>query len=175
MSKFTNIVVTEATRVNQFFNESASVSLNGASPFVSGAILSVTGVAVCQTQIDGTTNDDSPLKLVITTTIGDINVPMLVRVKLDADGNHIVPSGTFNVAVRNWIANNPTASNRQFADWLVEQTTGANRNLVVNRRPYAGIARDGRRYPASLVEFNFVNSTPSETTPAPASAPETTA
>lgn len=177
MSKFTNRQVTDQTRVTNFFSENASTTLNGSSPFVDGVTLSVTGVVACQTEIDGAIPNNSPIKLVITTTIGDISVPMLVRRRLDADGNHIVPSGTFNNAVTRWIAENPSATNQQFADWITASTTGANRRLIVRRRPYAGIASDGRRYPASLVEFNFVDS-PSAPAPAdstPASAPATTA
>lgn len=177
MSKFTNRQVTDQTQVTNFFSENASTTLNGSSPFVDGVTLSVTGVVACQTEIDGAIPNNSPIKLVITTTIGDISVPMLVRRRLDADGNHIVPSGTFNNAVTRWIAENPSATNQQFADWITASTTGANRRLIVRRKPYAGIASDGRRYPASLVEFNFVDS-PSAPAPAgstPASAPATTA
>lgn len=166
MPKFVNIVVSEEPR-DKFFAESANASINGSSPFTHGIRCRVTGVDACQTQIDGVVTNDSPIKLVLRTNIGDISAPMLVRRKLDADGNHIVPAGTFNVAVMNWLTANPSASNEDFRNWIL--STCENHELVVNRRDYAGIASDGRRYPASLVEFNIVE-VPQETTPASTTA-----
>lgn len=149
MATITNIRVSEE-RENSFLAESTNVLVSGNSPFINDETIELTGYYVAQTAFDGSVKANAPLKLVFTTSVGDIPLAMLTRIKYDAYGNPVEPNGSFNIRIRQMLASRQHATIKNFADTVCKTI----KKLRVKRKGYRAEGQYGV-YTAALVEFDI--------------------
>lgn len=147
----TNVRVSDE-RTTEFRQQSISSLTQSSSPFIKDAVINLTGYYIAQTSFNGKIDNDSPFKLVFTTSVGDISFSMLLRNKIDVDGNDITPDGTFNDWVRQYIIDNPNETIENFAKTALEKATNG---LRVTRKVYTANGRFGN-YRTSIVGFNLI-------------------
>lgn len=135
-------------------NKSNSIAL-GHSPFQHNVKFTVGGFDYKVPQEDGKVDAKARLNPVLTTSVGDLFLTTLTRSRADADGNVLEPDGTFNAFVRKTIAENATKTNGEILTAIVKGCE--NKQLIVERVPYVGLSKDGRRFATSLVKVNFVD------------------
>ena len=135
-------------------NKSNSIAL-GHSPFQHNVKFTVGGFDYKVPQEDGKVDAKARLNPVLTTSVGDLFLTTLTRSRVDADGNVLEPDGTFNAFVRKTIAENSTKTNGEILTAIVKGCE--NKQLIVERVPYVGLSKDGRRFATSLVKVNFVD------------------
>lgn len=135
-------------------NKSNSIAL-GHSPFQHNVKFTVGGFDYKVPQEDGKVDAKARLNPVLTTSVGDLFLSTLTRSRVDADGNVLEPDGTFNAFVRKTIAENSTKTNGEILTAIVKGCE--NKQLIVERVPYVGLSKDGRRFATSLVKVNFVD------------------
>ena len=135
-------------------NKSNSIAL-GHSPFQHNVKFTVGGFDYKVPQEDGKVDAKARLNPVLTTSVGDLFLTTLTRSRVDADGNVLEPDGTFNAFVRKTIAENSTKTNGEILTAIVKGCE--NKQLIVERVPYVGLSKDGRRFATSLVKINFVD------------------
>lgn len=121
------------------------------SPFQDKVVFRVTGYSFRKAEIDGKVDKDAFLNPVLETTIGDLFLSTILRGRITADGTVLIPSGTFNLFVKEQIAAHRT--NGEILKAIVDGCE--NKDLIVRRTPYAGVTKDGRQYAAALVEIDF--------------------
>ena len=95
----------------------------------------------------------SPFQHNVKFTVGGFTT--LTRSRADADGHVLEPDGTFNAFVHKTIAENSTKTNGEILTAIVKGCE--NKQLIVERVPYVGLSKDGRRFATSLVKINFVD------------------
>lgn len=125
----------------------------GTSPFQQGVVFNVTGFGFVQAEIDGKVAKDARTIPVLKTTIGDLFLSMVTRQKLDADNNILKPSGTANKKIAEIIRENLNKNDGEILTAIVNELN--NCPIVVSRKPYAALSKDGRRFAAELIELNF--------------------
>ena len=76
----------------------------GTSPFQEGVRFQVTDYAYQQAETDGRIDPNAKVSPVLVTTVGNLFLSMLTRPKVNAEGQILRPSGTFNQAVTAKIA-----------------------------------------------------------------------
>lgn len=135
-------------------NKSNSIAL-GHSPFQHNVKFTVGGFDYKVPQEDGKVDAKARLNPVLTTSVGDLFLSTLTRSRVDVDGNVLEPDGTFNAFVRKTIAENSTKTNGEILTAIVKGCE--NKQLIVERVPYVGLSKDGRRFATSLVKVNFVD------------------
>lgn len=134
-------------------NKSNSIAL-GHSPFQHNVKFTVSGFDYKVAQEDGKVDPKARLNPVLTTSVGDLFLTTLTRSRVDADGNVLEPKGTFNDFVRKTISENSTKTNGEILTAIVDGCK--DKQLIVERVPYVGLSKDGRRFATSLVKINFV-------------------
>lgn len=134
-------------------NKSNSIAL-GHSPFQHNVKFTVSGFDYKVAQEDGKVDPKARLNPVLTTSVGDLFLSTLTRSRVDADGNVLEPKGTFNDFVRKTISENSTKTNGEILTAIVDGCK--DKQLIVERVPYVGLSKDGRRFATSLVKINFV-------------------
>ena len=134
-------------------NKSNSIAL-GHSPFQHNVKFTVSGFDYKVAQEDGKVDPKARLNPVLTTSVGDLFLTTLTRSRVDADGNVLEPKGTFNDFVRKTISENSTKTNGEILTAIVNGCK--DKQLIVERVPYVGLSKDGRRFATSLVKINFV-------------------
>lgn len=134
-------------------NKSNSIAL-GHSPFQHNVRFTVTGFDYKVAQEDGKVDPKARLNPVLTTSVGDLFLTTLTRSRVDADGHVLEPNGTFNTFVRETIVKNSTKTNGEILTAIVEGCK--DKQLIVERVPYVGLSKDGRRFATSLIKINFV-------------------
>lgn len=134
-------------------NKSNSIAL-GHSPFQHNVKFTVSGFDYKVAQEDGKVDPKARLNPVLTTSVGDLFLSTLTRSRVDADGNVLEPKGTFNDFVRKTISENSTKTNGEILTAIVNGCK--DKQLIVERVPYVGLSKDGRRFATSLVKINFV-------------------
>ena len=135
-------------------NKSNSIAL-GHSPFQHNVKFTVGGFDYKVPQEDGKVDVKARLNPVLTTSVGDLFLSTLTRSRVDVDGHVLEPDGTFNAFVRKTIAENSTKTNGEILTAIVKGCE--NKQLIVERVPYVGLSKDGRRFATSLVKVNFVD------------------
>lgn len=135
-------------------NKSNSIAL-GHSPFQHNVRFTVTGFDYKVAQEDGKVDPKARLNPVLTTSVGDLFLTTLTRSRVDADGHVLEPNGTFNTFVRETIVKNSTKTNGEILTAIVEGCK--DKQLIVERVPYVGLSKDGRRFATSLIKINFVS------------------
>lgn len=158
MPEFSNKIVADVNVRNSFLGSKAASYLNGNSPFVDGLVLSGLTIDVAQSAWDGAVVPDARPKLLFHTAQGiDFPMTMLTAKKLavDADGklSWVEPVGSFNAKVASLLASNANLTVNELASQLI---AAAPNGIRVKRTPYTGLAKDNRRYPAALVNFDIV-------------------
>ena len=119
----------------------------GSSPWQEGVTFTVSGYAY--RALDGKESEQA--LPVLETSLGDLFISTLGKPKVDAEGNRIVPNGTFN---RDWLAIDKVGkTNKEVLTALVGLTQG--KTLVCHRRDYVAADAKARRFPASFVEFDY--------------------
>lgn len=119
----------------------------GSSPWQEGVTFTVSGYAY-RAQ-DG--KESTQALPVLETSLGDLFVSTLGKLKVDAEGNRIVPNGTLN---RDWLAIDKVGkTNKEVLTALVGLTK--DKTLVCHRRDYVAADAKGHRFPASFVEFDY--------------------
>ena len=135
-------------------NKSNSIAL-GHSPFQHNVRFTVTGFDYKVAQEDGKVDPKARLNPVLTTSVGDLFLTTLTRSRVDADGHVLEPNGTFNTFVRETIVKNSTKTNGEILTAIVEGCK--DKQLIVERVPYVGLSKDGRRFATSLIKINFAS------------------
>ena len=135
-------------------NKSNSIAL-GHSPFQHNVRFTVDRFDYKVAQEDGKVDPKARLNPVLTTSVGDLFLTTLTRSRVDADGHVLEPDGTFNAFVRKTIAENSTKTNGEILTAIVEGCK--DKQLIVERVPYVGLSKDGRRFATSLIKINFVS------------------
>lgn len=135
-------------------NKSNSIAL-GHSPFQHNVRFTVGGFDYKVAQEDGKVDPKARLNPVLTTSVGDLFLTTLTRSRVDADGHVLEPNGTFNTFVRETIVKNSTKTNGEILTAIVEGCK--DKQLIVERVPYVGLSKDGRRFATSLIKINFVS------------------
>ena len=135
-------------------NKSNSIALSN-SPFRHNVKFTVGGFDYKVAQEVGKVDPKARLYPVLTTSVGDLFLTALTRSRVDVDGNVLEPNGTFNAFVRKTIAENSTKTNGEILTAIVKGCE--NKQLIVERVPYVGLSKDGRRFATSLVKINFVD------------------
>lgn len=135
-------------------NKSNSIAL-GHSPFQHNVHFTVGGFDYKVAQEDGKVDPKARLNPVLTTSVGDLFLTTLTRSRVDADGHVLEPDGTFNAFIREMIAKNSTKTNGEILTAIVEGCK--DKQLIVERVPYVGLSKDGRRFATSLIKINFVS------------------
>lgn len=125
----------------------------GTSPFQQGVAFTVSGFSYEKAEIDGKVPADAKLQPVLVTSIGSLFVKPLNRGAVRFDGTVLEHKGTFNAFVRETIVNNPTLSNGQLLQRIVDGCK--DKTLIVERIPYSTKFQDGRIYATSLVDIHF--------------------
>ena len=133
-------------------NKSNSIAL-GHSPFQHNVRFTVSGFDYKVAQEDGKVDPKARLNPVLTTSVGDLFLATLTRSRVDADGHILEPNGTFNEFVHKTIAVNSTTTNGEILTAIVEGCK--DKQLIVERVPYAALNKNGVRYAASLIKINF--------------------
>ena len=151
MATFKNVVVADDAKKAEVLGQSASGFI-GTSPFIDGAQITITGYELVNVAIDGTIPENSPFRLVFRSTVGDIALTMLFKNKVDANGNIVKPTGSFNEFVAGLIKANPAITLKELADKVL--TTHP--RIVVKRDEYPAKTKDGRDYVAATVGFDIV-------------------
>ena len=135
-------------------NKSNSIAL-GHSTFQHNVRFTVGGLDYKVAQEDGKVDPKARLNPVLTTSVGDLFLTTLTRSRVDADGHVLEPNGTFNTFVRETIVKNSTKTNGEILTAIVEGCK--DKQLIVERVPYVGLSKDGRRFATSLIKINFVS------------------
>lgn len=133
-------------------DQSTSISL-GNSPFQHNVKFKVTDYGYRKAENDGKVDKDAYTNPVLTTTVGDLFLSMLIKARVKANGDIISPNGTFNVFVKDTITANSGKSNGEILKAIVDGCKG--KELIVERVPYSAKSKDGREYAASAVNINF--------------------
>jgi hypothetical protein len=133
-------------------NKSFSISM-GNSPFQQGVIFKVTGFTYKQAQNDGKVDANASVNPVLTTSVGDMFLSMVLKARVDAEGKVLEPNGTFNQFVKNIISNMVGKSNGEILTAIVDGCE--DKEVFVTRQPYAAMTKDGRKFAASLVILDF--------------------
>lgn len=131
-------------------NKSFSIS-QGNSPFVNGVTFEVNGFGYKEAKTnDGKTTSPSPI---LETTIGDLFLTMIMRSKVNSDGEILEPDGTFNKFVKDTIAKNSNKNNGEILSAIVDECK--NKKIKVNREYYSAKSSWGGIVAASIVKLNF--------------------
>lgn len=133
-------------------NNSFSISM-GNSPFQHGVTFKVTGFTYKQAQNDGKVDPNASANPVLITSVGDLFLSMALKARVTAEGGVLEPNGTFNQFVKNTISEKAGKCNGEILAAIVEGCK--NKEVVVSRRPYAAMTKDGRKFAASLVVLDF--------------------
>lgn len=133
-------------------NKSNSIK-RGESPFQHGTIFTISGFTYEQAEIDGKVEKDAFLNPVLSTSVGSLFLSTVLRSRVTSNDEVLTPSGSFNNFVREQISSHST--NGEILQAIVDGCKG--KQIRVERKPYAALTKDGRRYGASLVELNFVD------------------
>lgn len=133
-------------------NESLSISL-GTSPFQNGITFKVGDFNYKQVENDGKVDINTRVNPVLTTSVGDLFLSMIIKPKIDASGKIHEPNGDFNRYVKNTIQANLGKSNGEILQAIVDGCKG--REIVVTRTHIDALSKDGRHYPTSFIVLDF--------------------
>lgn len=133
-------------------NNSFSISM-GTSPFQHGIEFTVSGFTYKQAENDGKVAKDAYLNPILETSVGDLFLSTVLKSRVNSEGKVVTPNGSFNIAVRETIAKMSGKSNGEILTAIVGLCK--DKEIVVERVPYAAKSKDGRAYAASLVVLNF--------------------
>lgn len=128
----------------------------GRSPWLDGMTFKIIGYELVDVVVTETSETHSCWTF--KTSIGVcLFLSMLTRIRLDANGEQHIPSGTFNKAFANALTSTTAKNVGDFLDSFTASVK--NRNITVALERYNGLSRNGNVYPATLVNFNFVGDT----------------
>lgn len=147
----TGFVNVDATKT-ETANKSLSISMSN-SPFQNGVIFKVTGFTYKQAENDGKVDANAMVNPVLVTTVGDMFLSMTLKSRVDADGNVLEPNGTFNQFVRTTISKMAGKTNGEILNAIVDGCK--DKEIVVTRKPYSALSKDGRRFGSALVILDF--------------------
>ena len=133
-------------------NKSFSISMSN-SPFQNKVTFKVTSFTYKQAENDGKVDADAMVNPVLTTTVGDMFLSMILKAKVDADGKILEPNGTFNQFIKDTISKNNGKSNGEILNAIVDGCK--DKEVVVSRQPYSAISKDRQKYVAYMVVLNF--------------------
>lgn len=133
-------------------NKSFTISM-GNSPFQQGAVFVVTGFTYKQAENDGKVDANASANPVLTTSIGDMFLSMVLKARVNAEGSILEPNGTFNHFSKDTISANAGKSNGEILKAIVDGCK--DKKVKVSRQPYVAITKDGRRFASSLVILDF--------------------
>lgn len=150
MSRLTGFKTAEETEI-QTANNSTSIK-QGNSPFQHNVVFTVSGFSYEKAEMDGKVAQDAYLNPVLKTSVGSLFVSTILRSRVDFDGKVLTPDGTFNRFVREQIATHKT--NGEILQAIVDGCK--DKKINTRRTPYSAMSKDGRRIPAFLCEFDFV-------------------
>lgn len=139
----------------------------GRSPWLNNMTFKIVGSELVDVIVTET-NETHPCWTFKTSNDAHLFLSMLTRIRLDVDGNQHTPTGTFNLAFLNALTTTTTKNVGDFLDAFVKSVK--NKNITVALEHYNARARNGNVYPATLVNFNFVE----DANVAPANANEST-
>lgn len=152
-------------------NASAQFTIsNGNSPFQDGVEFTFLGVRtedgvqkpgyrhVFATFLDknGKETRSKVAKPVLETNIGDLHLSMLFKLHAQFDSNdHVSSKGTFVDLVTKTIAANKGKNDGEILSAIIAAV--GTKKIKVTRRPFKGLASDGRQFPTSVVDLDFVD------------------
>lgn len=124
------------------------------SPFLDGVVLTISDFGFRVAEIDGKVAKDARVLPVLVTSVGDLFISMLIRSKVDKDGNILETSGDLNELVKSKIAELRGKTDGEILSAIVGECKG--KKFVVKRQNFAALTKDGRQYPTSLININEV-------------------
>lgn len=150
MSRLTGFKTAEENEIKTA-NESTSIK-QGNSPFQHNVLFTVSGFSYEKAEMDGKVAQDAYLNPVLKTSVGSLFLSAITRSKVNFEGTVLTPDGTFNRFVREQIATHKT--NGEILQAIVDGCK--DKKINTRRTPYSAISKDGRRIPAFICEFDFV-------------------
>lgn len=150
MSKLTGFQ-TVSTDERSNFDSKTTIRMSN-SPFQHGVVFTVSGYDYKKPEVDGKVDTDAPTCPVLTTSIGDLFLSTILRPKVNKDGAILEPNGSFNKAVREIIPQKTT--NGEILTAIV--AAAKDKKVRVTRVPYVGLSKDGRQFPAAIIQLDFV-------------------
>lgn len=150
------MALTGFVAANAAQTESANKSTalgRGVSPFVQDAKFQVTGFGYKLPEQDGKVDAKAVPQPVLTTTLNaDLFVRALMR-PIATEKEPMEHNGTVNLFVRDFITQHKDKNDGEILTALIAELK--DKDIIVQRVPYVGLSRDGRRYAASLVDLYF--------------------
>ena len=150
MSRLTGFKTAEENEI-QTANASTSIK-QGNSPFQHNVLFTVSDFSYEKAEVDGKVQQDAYLNPVLKTSVGSLFLSTITRSKVNFEGTVLTPDGTFNRFVREQIATHNT--NGEILQAIVDGCK--DKKINTRRTPYSAMSKDGRRIPAFLCEFDFV-------------------
>ena len=150
MSRLTGFKTAEENEI-QTANNSTSIK-QGNSPFQHNVVFTVSGFSYEKAEMDGKVAQDAYFNTVLKTSVGSLFLSAITRSKVNFEGTVLTPDGTFNRFVREQIATHQT--NGEILQAIVDGCK--DKKINTRRTPYSAMSKDGRRIPAFLCEFDFV-------------------
>lgn len=128
----------------------------GRSPWLDGMTFKIVGYELVDVVVTET-NETHQCWTFKTSNDVRLFLSMLTRIRLDANGEQHMPTGTFNLAFSNALATTTAKNVGDFLDSFVASVK--DKNITVALEHYNALSRNGNVYPATLVNFNFVEDT----------------
>lgn len=150
MSKLTGFQTVTSTERSEFDGKTSIRMSN--SPFQHGVTFTISGYDYKKPEVDGRVQEDAPTCPVLTTSVGDLFLSTVLRPKVNKDGAILEPNGSFNRVVREIILQKTT--NGEILTAIV--AASKDKKVRVTRVPYVGLSKDGRQFPAAIVQLDFV-------------------
>lgn len=128
---------------------------NGTSPFQQDVEFTVTGWDIQYPMNDGKVDKNARPIPVLTTTVGNAFISMIIKTKLSTDGKPVEPSGTFNKKVKEIIVSSKGKSDFEILNAICDAVK--DKKVRVSREFYSARSKDSREYAAYLVNLDFVD------------------
>ena len=126
------------------------------SPFQHGVVFNITGYDFVKPIYNDTkATAEASFIPVLTTTVGNLFIKMLSRKGVNKDGEIVTHDGAFNAEIAEILSANADKNDGETLTLIVNKYK--NKKLVVNRKDYVAINKNGQPYPTSLVDINFVD------------------
>lgn len=126
------------------------------SPFQHGVTFKITGYDFVKPVYNDTkASAEASFIPVLTTTIGNLFIKMLLRKGVDKDGNIVNHDGAFNQKIAEILSANTDKNDGEILQLILKDYK--NQKLAVSRKDFVAVGKDGRSYPTSLVDINFAD------------------